>query len=449
MLQFDPHGEKSIKMDKKILFGRSTRDILLALTPIFLLVLIAFIAYRWIDPTPPTHIVISTSDDEGDYQAYAKLYKDILKQDGVDLELRPSSGALENLSRLKDPNSDVEVGFVQDGLGSSEEEPDLSSLGSLYYEPLWVFYRGAKELTRPSQLLGKRIALGRKNAGTANLSTKLLKASGVDHTNSRLIEQGWEEAASALQNGQLDAAFFLATPDDPLIGKFIADKRLRLMSFDQAEAITRQIPFLHHLVLPHGALDLKKNLPEHDIDMVSPTATLVVKDSMHPALMYLLLKAASQVHGEPGIFEKKDEFPIDKDYEFPLTDEAKHFYKSGVPFWQRYLPFWLATLVDRFIIVMLPLFVLILPAIRSVPKFLTWRVKSRIYKQYGELKFLENQISKDAKHEEYAKFLAKLDAIEERVNQMKVPIDFTDDLYVLREHIDFVRGRLGRFSGRA
>jgi len=435
-------------MDKKIIFGRSTRDILLALSPFALLLLALFIAYKVINPTPPNRLVITTSTDEGDYQTYAKLYQNLLKEDGVTLELRPSSGSLENLNRLKDPNSGVEVGFVQDGLGTAEEAPELSSLGSLYYEPIWIFYRSKSEMNRISQLRGKKVAIGRENGGTMNLSLHLLKPSGVDGTNSTLIHKGWAEAADLLQKGQIDAAFFLATPEDPLIDKLVADPTLRLMSLDQAEAIVRQIPFLHHLVLPHGALNLKENIPARDIDLVAPTATLLVKDSMHPALMYLLLKAASQVHGEPGIFEKKNEFPVDKDYEFPLTDEAKHYYKSGTPFWQRYLPFWLATLVDRFVIVMLPLIILILPAMRSIPKFLAWRVKARIYRQYGELKFLETQISTDAQHTDYEKFLEKLDHIEEQVNAMKVPIDFSDFIYGLREHIDFVRARLGRIAAK-
>ncbi|CAM6005655.1 unnamed protein product [Sphagnum balticum] len=141
------------------------------------------------------------------------------------------------------------------------------------------------------------------------------------------------------------------------------------MSVDQAEAAIRQFPYLHHLVLPHGVIDLKANIPDHDVDMVSPTATLLVRDDLHPALVYLLLKAASQIHSDPGIFEKKNEFPIDKDYVFPLSDEAKNYYKSGAPFWQRYLPFWLAILVDRFILIIIPLLALIIPIVKLFQGF--------------------------------------------------------------------------------
>ena len=437
-------------MNKKIFFGRSIKDILFAIGPAFVLLsIVCAIGYKYVDPAPPNHLVIVTGNGEGAYRKYAKLYKEIMKEDGVDLEIRPSSGAAENLRLLNDPNSDVDVGFVQDGLGSSEASPDLSSLGSLYYEPIWVFYQGKAELTRFSQLTGKKIAVGAQGEGTHALILSLLKASGVDDTNSKLLNIGWRDGYQAINKGEADVAVFLATPEEHLIKRMLSDKKLRLMSLDQAEAITRQIPFLHHLTLPHGAIDLKLNLPSQDVHMVAPTATLLARDSLHPALIYLLLKAATQIHSEPGIFEKKDEFPIDKDYEFPLADEAKRYFKSGTPFWQRYLPFWLATLVERFILVFIPLIALIIPIVKMVPNVYQWRIRSRIYHRYGELKYLETQIGPDTKSVKYAEFLHKLDEIEERVNKMKVPLDFSDHIYVLREHIDFVRSRLRRSSGEA
>ncbi|MBI3544917.1 MAG: ABC transporter substrate-binding protein [Deltaproteobacteria bacterium] len=432
-------------MDFKLLRNRSKADLAVALLPSVLLAVVAAvggaIAYQYVDPAPPKRFVISTGDGEGDYDVFAKRYREIIKEEGVELVIRRSEGATENLERLNDPKSDVDVAFVQDGLGSAQKSPELMSLGSLYYEPIWLFYRGSKTVSRFSQLAGKRIAVDEVGSGTRTLVEKLLKAAGVDASTSTFVEIGDEDAAAALKAGKVDAAFFLGTPDDEQVRTLIQEKGIRLMSAELAEAITRQVPFLHHLVLPRGALDLRRGLPEQDVDLVAPTATLVARDSLHPALISLLLNAASQVHSYSGIFEKKNEFPSDKSDEFPISLDAEHFYKSGVPFWQKHLPFWLATLVNRFIVVVVPLLVVILPLARTVPRLYQWRVRSRIYQRYGELKFLESQMARDRAGVDYLK---QLDAIEERVNKMKVPLDHTEYVYALRQNIEFVRGRLRR-----
>jgi TRAP transporter TAXI family solute receptor len=429
-------------------FQRSLKETILPVLPSFLILVAASVmAYKFVDPAPPKHFVISTGDGESDYQTYAKLYKDILKDDGIDLEIRPSTGGVENFNRLKDHNSDVSVGFAHDGVGTQDEAPEVSSLGSIYYDPVWVFYSNKKDLTRFSDLIGKKVAVGEAGGGTEVLVTQILKANGVDQTNSSFVDLGSAQAADALKAGRLDASVFLATADDPLIQSLMADSRVKLMDMDQAEAITRVVPFLHHLVLPHGAFDLKKNIPNRDINMVSATVTLLVKDSLHPALIYLLLKAATQVHGDPGIFERKNEFPIDKDYSFTLAGEAKAYYKTGLPFWQKYLPFWLAALVDRFFLVVLPLLAIIIPLVKLIPRLLQWRVKSKIYQHYGELKYLETQIQRGKEPGKQQEHLVKLDAIEEKVGRMKVPLDFSDQVYVLREHIHFVRRKLERAIG--
>ena len=429
--------------------SRSPLDFLIASAPILILAMVAiFVIYKYIDPAPPKHIVISTGDGEGDYQTYAKLYKDIIKEDGVELEIRPSKGAWENLRRLQDSSSDVDAGFVEDGLGTTEAQPDVSSLGSLYYEPIWIFYRGKAEIKTFSQFLGKKISIGEKGGGTHTIAKRILKAGGVDETNTKFVDSDPPAEAAALRRGDIDVAVFMATPDDPLVVSLVKEKAIHLMSVEHAEAISRQFPYLHHLVLPRGVIDLKDDLPARDVDLISPTATLLVKDSLHSALMYLLLKAASQVHSDPGILEKKNEFPIDKDYIFPLTDEAKAFYKSGTPFWQRFLPFWLATIVQRFIVLVIPLLALIIPIVKLIPRILDWRLKSRFYQRYGELKYLEDQINDKLSHETYEEYVHKLDGIEDRVNRMKVPLDFSDQIYGLREHIHFVRERLDRLLNK-
>jgi TRAP transporter TAXI family solute receptor len=433
-------------MNKKILFGRSLKDILIAFAPSLVILTIVFlVARRYVNPQPPDHIVISTGDGEGDYQAYAEAYRDIIKQDGIKLVIRPSTGARENLRLLTDPKSDIDVAFVQDGLEAKEEKDspyDLVSLGSLYYEPMWIFYRGKKELTRVSQLKGKKLAIGEHGGGTPALAAKILEESGIGKDDAEIVSLDFRGSADALKKGEVDAAFFLATPEEELIKELLAEKSLHVMNLDQAEGITRKIPYLHHLTVPHGSIDLAKNLPDQDLNLVSTTATLVARDTIHPALVDLLLKAATEVHGEPSTLERKGEFPIDKDYNFPMSAEAKRYFKVGAPFWQRYLPFWLANLVDRFILIVLPLLAVIIPMLKTIPQIMDWRVRRRIHRAYGELKFLETQLRNETTHEKYRAHLRELDRIEDRVRALRVPIHFSEHIFGLRGNIEFVRGKL-------
>lgn len=432
-------------MNKKIIFGRSLKDIVLAIGPLTLLFVAALIAaYFFLDPAPPTHLVIAAGSNQGDYRIYAKLYQDFLKQEGVDLTIRSTSGPEENLRLLQDDNAHVDIAFMQDGIGNPQQQPDLVSFGSLYQEPIWIFYRAGHEMTKLAQLQGKRIAIGPETSGTNILARTLLDESGVNTQNTTFINIGLEEAAQSLRDGGVDAALFLSSADDPLIDSLATDPKLSLMDVQQAEAISRQNPYLHHLVLPQGAFDLRHSIPDHDVNLVSPTATLIARDDLHPALIFLLLKAATEVHNAPGMFEKKDEFPSDQASTFPIDRDAKAFYKTGTPFWQRHLPYWLASLVDRFIIIVIPILALALPLIRLVPKIYQWRVRSRIFKRYGELKDLETQVKPDSLSTEFTSILGQLDDIEARVNAMRVPLDYSDHIYVLREHIDFVRGRIRR-----
>jgi TRAP transporter TAXI family solute receptor len=428
---------------------QDTKEILYKVVPGMLaLVLISGVAIKYINPAPPKKMVIATGDGEGDYQAFAKQYKELIKGDGIELVLRSTHGAMDNVKLLLDEKSDVDVAFVQDGLVSGEKATNLMSLGSLYYEPLWIFYSHKIELphhtdlTKLSQLKGKKIGVGEEGSGTTVLAMRLLKASGIDEKNSKIIHQNWSESEKDLRAGQLDVAFMVAPPEDPLIEALLEDGEIFPMSLDQAEGIHAQLPFLHHLTLAHGSISLAKNLPAKDLELVAPTATLLAKETLHPALVYLLLKSASDVHNDPGIFEKKNEFPADKDYEVSISPEAKNYYKTGVPFWQKYLPFWLATLAERLLIIAVPFFAFVLPGLKMIPRFLQWRDRNKILRCYAELKYLENKVMQEKNAEHSLRYLKDLIKIELKVNRLKLPIEYAEDLYGLRSHIHFVKDRL-------
>jgi TRAP-type uncharacterized transport system substrate-binding protein len=445
--------------------------------------------YVYVDPAPPTSLTIGIGAEEDAYRVYAERYKAILARDRITLNLVPTSGAPDNLKRLNDPNSDIDVAFLQDGLTTPEDSPHLYSLGSVYYDPLWIFYRsgsgagaagakpGAKSAggaasnkipawrqllsragiakleeekfvapDRLSQLQGLRVAIGSGNGGTRQLAERLLAASGVNADNTKFVTIGGRAAADALLAGQVDAALFLSTLDAPWVQQLLVTDGLGLMSIDQSEAVVRNFPFLHDIKLPHGAIDLSRNLPQQDTHLLAPTVTLVVHESVHPALAGLLVKAAIEVHGKPSLLHKENEFPGDHDADLPLHPEAGRYFKSGPPLLQKYLPFWAATWVDRMGVVLLPILAILIPLVKLAPAVYGWRIRARVYHWYGELKFLEVQLRDAPETASLPKVLERLDWIENQVNHIHLPLSFSNHLYFLREHIELVRNAIHRHA---
>lgn len=434
---------KLIAMNKNIFMNYSLRDALVVGLPCLLITAgILWFAYEHLDPSPPNHFSIATGEDQSDLDVLAKQYQEILKQSGVRLDIVHTSGPIENLAKLQDEKTDVDAAFVPDGLGSPEKQTDVVSLGSLYYEPIWVFTRTKAPVTHFSELEGKRIASGRAGHATHVITARLLKLNGVNGTNTKFVHMDAAASAEALIKGQVDAATFLLPPDDPLLHKLALTPGLQLMDVEQAEAIARRDAAFHHLILPRGAIDLNADIPSRDIHLVSSTGTLLVRDDLHPALSYLLLTAASQLHSGPGILEKRNEFPSNKDDAFALSEDAVQYYKSGGSIWQRHLPFWLAAWFDRFILIVIPIIAFVLPLFKIVPNMYHWRLRTRIYQRYGELKHIETQITPQTSKKQADDLLSRLGLIEDRVNRMKMPRNFSEYIYSLKGHIQFVRDRL-------
>lgn len=426
-----------------------TRELLEATLPSLLLILVALVvAYKFIDPAPPRHIAISTGDPALNYSAFASIYGVYLKEEGVTLESRESSGDVENLKRLKDSDSGVDIAFIQDGIASTEGAGSLLSLGSLYYEPAWIFCRCKKDVSHLAELKGKRIAIGKPGEGTHVLSTALLNASGITTKNTTFVTIGGDEAANAILKGKVDAAILVDVPDSPILQKILADRAIKLVSLDDAEAYTRQFSYLHHLILPEGSLNLERNIPARNVDLVAPTATLVVKEDVHPALVYLMLKVIAKVHNGPGMLHKAGEFPATRGSDFPLSSQAANFYKSGLPFIDKYLPFWAATFVNRTLIVIVPLLALLIPLTRIIPVIYTWLVKRKVYRYYGALRYLDTQLRRKDIEQNKDDYLEKLNEIEDRVRELKLPVTFSQHAYELRAHIELVRSRLEKAGTR-
>jgi TRAP transporter TAXI family solute receptor len=426
----------------------SLRDLLATAWPIILITAIGFaVAYQFVQPAPPRRLTITTGSETGAYFPFAKRYAEILARSGVTLEVKTSAGSLENLQRIR--KGEADVGFVQGGtMLPPEDGVDTLplSLGSVYYEPVWVFYRGAQTVSRLPQLDGRRIAVGAEGSGIRGLAMQLLEANEIASSGKHILPIAGLDAAEALQKGEIDAAFIIAAPEAPVVQVLLRSPGVRVMSFSQSEAYARRFPFLTKIVLPRGAVDLVRDTPPRDTAMLATTANLIVSDDLHPALASLLLQAASEVHGKSGFFQKSGEFPAYRDHTFELSADAERYYRSGTPFLQRYLPFWIAVLVERLFVLLLPLFALLLPLLRIAPAIYSWRVRSKIFKCYGELKFLENDLRQHYDPARSAEYLERLDRIEEDANTRNIPLAFSDLLYTLREHINFVRHKLRKLD---
>ena len=424
-------------------FRRATRrDLLFAVLPALLFIIAAFaLAYHFVKPAPPKKIVMASGKREGGYAYFAKRYREILAKNGVVLEVRESNGAVENVELLTAENSDVDVAFVQGGTAFAVNAPHLVSLGSVYYEPLWVYYRGPV-ISDVGPLQGKKIAIGPFESGTRALALQLLSVNGTVLPPTTLLPLSGKDAADALQAGTIDAAFFVSPAESPMIEKLASDPNLNLLSFERADAYSRRFPYLTELLLPKGVFDFMANIPKENVKLLSPTANLIAQDTLHPALAYLLMRAATQIHGESGLLHKAGTFPAPLDANFPLSPEATRYYKTGAPFLQRYLPFWAANLVERLWVMLVPAIAIMVPLFRTIPPLYRWRVRSRIYRWYARLKEIELQLDEEPRPVPLTDMLERLDVIERSVNRIPTPLAYSENLYSFRQHIELVRARV-------
>jgi TRAP-type uncharacterized transport system substrate-binding protein len=426
----------------------SVRDLVETAAPTVLLIaLVCYIAYRLVDPSPPSHVTMSTGQENSAYDEFAKKYALALKKHNITMTLKPSLGSQENLQRLNDPQAGVDIAFVQSGSTdeSEAERKGLVSLGSLFTEPVWLFYRDNHDVSQLTQLKGLKINLGPDGTGVPRLFKQLLSANGVAPGDLTVGSLENTPATVELLEGRIDGLVFSSAPEAPLIQMLLQTPGIKLFDFAQAEAYTRRLPFLSHVVLPRGIVDLGRDLPPQDYQLIAPTATLVARENIHPALIDLFVQAATDIHGGAGWFRKQGEFPSGRYTEIPVAREADKFYKNGPPLLQRYLPFWVANFFDRMWVFIVALGALILPISKVVPPLYVWRVRSRVYRWYGQLRRVEQAVEDvppEQRQTVYTEQLARLNEIEDKVNQISVPLSFAEGLYGLRSNIDFVRQRV-------
>jgi len=424
----------------------SLRDLLVAAGPTIVLVLAACIVAYWlVDPAPPRQVRLATGQENSAYQAFGAQYAKELKKDDIVLTLQPTLGSQDNLERLR--SGEADIAFVQSGSTSEEQANQLGlvSLGSLFTEPVWLFLRDKVKTNSLTGLRGLRINLGPEGTGVPNLFRQILSVNGVEPQELKIGALENTPATVELLAGRIDGLVFSSAPEAPLIQMLLQTPGIRLFNFTQAEAYTRRLPFLTHVTLPRGIVDLGRDIPNQDYHLIAPTATLVAREDLHPALIDLFVKAAGEIHGGAGWFQQQGQFPSPKFTEIPVADEAAKYYRDGPPLLQRYMRFWLANLFERLWVVVVALAALVIPLSKIVPPLYVWRVRSRVYRWYGELRAVEQAwegVQEPQREIVRADLLKRLDEIEEQVNHISIPLAYADGLYGLRGHINIVRQRL-------
>ena len=427
----------------------SLRDLSVSVGPFLLLaVTLLALAYWWLDPNPPKRVTLATGPAQSAYDEFGKRYVKALAAEGIEVVTVPSDGSAANLKLLREGK--VDLGFVQGGTSdyTDTDEAKLASLGSLFVEPVWLFYRedaGRKvtataTLTALTQLQGLRINMGTAGSGVPSLMAKLLESNRIDPASLRISTLGQTPATVAFLGGELDAIVFASAPESLMVQMLLQTPGVKLMNFEQSEAYSRRFAFLSPVRLPRGVVDLAGNVPPEDVRLVAPTTALITRTTTHPALLQLFAQAGNQIHGSAGWFKRAREYPNIENNELPITKEAERAIKTDAPLLQRYLPFWVANLIERMWLVMGIIIAVLLPVSRIIPPLYAFRVRSRIFKWYGQLRNIEVRIENEDNHA----LLNELNQLESRAEKITVPLSYTDELYALRSNINLVRQKLLR-----
>ncbi|HMF22335.1 MAG TPA: TAXI family TRAP transporter solute-binding subunit [Pseudolabrys sp.] len=407
-----------------------------AIVSIVSLVLIYFF------PAPPSKVTMATAFKGSSFEYYGHQYREIFARFNVDLELRPTSGAVENIKILQDPRSGVQISLMVSGVSDGKHAPGLLSLGTVYNNPYWIFYSSNEPFDQLSRLMGKRIAVGPEGSATRTSAEKILGKGGVNSETAIFLPFAGTAAVEAINDGKVDAVWIIGAPDATAVKSLLQNPNVRIMSFPTAEAFTRIFPDLARMVLPQGVIDIYRNIPPNDVQLIGSTTKVLVRGDLHPEIVQLLLQTMVEAHGGSNIFQRIGEFPNGTDVEYPGAPAATDFYKNGPSFLQRHLPLWLSVHAQRAIAVLVATIALGLPMFRFLPTAYNWLTRRRLFYWYAELKALEASFDTDPTGKHLAQKQAEIERIEEAVSHIRFPLTFSDQLYNLRSHIDIVRRKI-------
>lgn len=402
-------------------------------------VAIALIGAWFLEGTVPRHAVIASGTEFAVNHLFAQRYAKILARDGIKLEERQTAGGAENLRLLLDRSSGVDLAIIPGGITQKKEENRISMLAALYYEPLWVFYRGEVTLTQLSDLRGKRVAVGSPDSSVRAFADPLLAVNDVSIKNTKFDQRVHHDALAALRGGEVDAIMLLGSIDAGPIWTALHEPEFKLMSIAGADAYRRRFSYISKLTLPPGSINFAKQIPAQEVQLIGTKAMLVARDDIAFPLVQLLLDAAREVHGMQGFFEGPAEFPNTMPVDIPVSVDAMRHLRFGPKMLQRYMPLVAASYLERVFILLVPLVVILIPLMEFAWQVYRTLIMRRIHRVYGELALLEREVNAAADKAFDRRLLASLESIERSAANIKVPSNFANDVYVLREHIKFVR----------
>ena len=397
-------------------------------------------------PAPPSKVVMATAFKGASFEYYGRIYRKIFARSHVELELRETAGALENVKLLQDQKSGVQIAFVTGGVSDGTHAPGLLSLGTAYNQPFWIFYSSNEPFDRLSQLKGKRIAVGPAGSGTRYSAEQILGKGGINSETATLLPFAGTTAVKAMNEGKVDAVWIIGAPDASAVQSFLRDPDVRLMNFPTAAAFTRIFPEVVRLVLPQGVVDIDRNVPPNDVTLIGTTTKVLVRSDLHPEIVQLLLQTMVEAHSGPNIFQRSGEFPNSADTEYPVAPAAIDFYKNGPSFMQRHLPLWLSVHVQRAIAVLVTVIAISLPLFRFLPQTYNWITRRRLFYWYGKLKALEDSFDASSSDKHLTEKQEEIERIEDAVSHIRFPLAFSDQVYNLRSHIDIVRRKISSRS---
>lgn len=405
------------------------------------LVAVAFlglvIAFMVMDPGPPKEIRFAAGAPGGAYHVYAERYQRLLAEQGVKVDLVDTAGSVENLRLLDD--GEVDVALVQGGLASEHDREMLRSLGGLFPEPFWVFVRNGNGINSFGDLRGYRFAIGAQGSGTRTLALQLQGEFGGNWPASAQLTLSGTEAADALLAGKVEAAAFAASVEAPYVQTLLRNPGVRLLPFERAPALARRQDALSAVTLLRGVVDIGADIPSTDVPLVAPVAQLAIRKDLHPAIESLLIDSAVAIHDDGSLISDAGSWPDPDATDLPVSSQARRYYRDGPSFLRRYFSFGLANFLDRAWVLAIPLLTLLFPLVRAAPPIYRWRVRRKIYVWYKDIRELEARGRASPSQDERARILSELEDLQEEIGVVEVPLSYTDDLYRLRSHVEFVK----------